>query len=115
MRQYLLRQLRQSMVPISTRPFATQSTSVGKPSRASINLKQAAYLQQFEGLPLSHIAKQTTTEAVYNADQVKRKLVETKWPASSQLLKFYEDNRDIFTSGKTEPKLLVLLFNQLAG
>jgi len=45
------------------------SVSTSKPAqRQSINLKQAAYLQQFEGLPLSMIARQSEQEPKYTAE-----------------------------------------------
>lgn len=87
------------------RPFSSIQQSTQPPARQSINLKQAAYLQQFEGLPLSMIAKQT--EPKYSLEQVKQKLASTKWPSSDQLLKFYETHRHVFI-GKTNSGI----FNQ---
>jgi hypothetical protein len=63
-----------------------------------MNLKQATVLSEFQGLPLMKLAKENAAEPKYDVKQAMHKLTSTTWTNSEQLMKFYESNRDLYTS-----------------
>ena len=98
-----LNKFRRNLVPCAARFFSETATKPQitphlRPSRPSMNLKQATVLSEFQGLPLMKLAKQNAAEPKYDVKQAMHKLTSTTWTNSEQLMKFYESNRDLYTS-----------------